>query len=48
MDIWVPIVIGTVAFAYIQSYNRIATLYLRSQKTLSWNDFFTTVIPLQE
>ena len=47
MQPWVPYVIGTVAFFYIQSYNRVAKLYFESDKTLSWEDFFTKVVPLK-
>jgi len=46
MKDWYPYVIGATAFFYIQSYNRIARLYFESEKTLSWNDLFTKVIPL--
>jgi len=41
-----PYVIGTTIFLYIHSYNRVARMYLESEKTLSWNDFFTKVIPV--
>ena len=46
MEPWYPFVIGTVAFFYIQSFNRIANLHLDSDRTLEWSDFFTKVIPL--
>lgn len=46
MESWYPFVIGGIAFLYIQSFNRVATMYLESEKTLSWNDFFTKVIPI--
>lgn len=46
MEYWYPYVIGTVAFLYIQSFNRVAKLYFESEKTLSWNDFFTKVVPV--
>lgn len=46
MEPWWPYVIGAVAFFYIQSYNRVARMYFESQKTLSWNDFFTKVVPV--
>lgn len=46
MKDWYPYVIGATAFFYIQSYNRIAKLYFESEKTLSWNDLFTKVIPV--
>ncbi len=46
MESWYAFVIGTVAFFYIQSFNRIAKLYLESERSIAWNDFFTKVIPL--
>lgn len=46
MESWWPYVIGAVAFFYIQSYNRVARMYFESGKTLSWNDFFTKVVPI--
>lgn len=46
MESWYAVVIGTVVFVYIHSFNRIARLYLESDKSLSFNDFFTTVIPI--
>ena len=46
MEPWYPYVIGATAFFYIQSFNRIANIYFESQKTLSWNDLFTKVIPI--
>ena len=46
MEYWWPYVIGTVAFFYIQSFNRIARMYFESKKTISWNEFFTKVIPV--
>jgi len=46
MDIWPPIIIGSVMFLYIQSFNRIARMYFQSGKTLEWRDFFTVVLPL--
>jgi hypothetical protein len=48
MEPWYPYVIGTVAFFYIQSFNRNAKMYLESGKTLSWSDFLAKVIPIQE
>ncbi len=39
MNIVYPIVIGTVIFTYIQSFNRFAKLYKSSGNTLDWNDF---------
>jgi hypothetical protein len=48
METWYPIVIGTIAFLYIQSYNRVAKMYIQSDKTLSWNDLFTKVIPISQ
>ena len=47
MEPWYPYVIGTVAFFYIQSFNRNAKMYLESDKTISWDKFFTHVIPLK-
>jgi hypothetical protein len=35
MDTWIPYVIGTVAFAYIHMYNRIAGQYHASGRTLT-------------
>jgi len=46
MESWYPYVIGIVAFLYIQSFNRIAKMYFQSEKTLSWNEMFTKVIPI--
>lgn len=46
MESWYPFIIGGIAFLYIQSFNRIANMYLESQNTLSWNDLFTKVIPI--
>ena len=46
MEPWYPFVIGTVAFFYIQSFNRIAKLHLDSDRSLEWSEFFTKVIPL--
>jgi hypothetical protein len=48
MEPWYPFVIGTIAFFYIHSFNRNARMYLESEKTLSWRDFFTKVIPISE
>ena len=44
MESWYPYVIGTIIFVYIQSFNRIARLYLESGRSLVWKDFFTQVI----
>ena len=46
MESWYSFVIGIVAFFYIKSFNRNAKLYLESDKTLSWNDLFTKVVPV--
>jgi hypothetical protein len=46
MESWYPFVIGAVAFFYIQSFNRIATMYLKNNRQLLWSDFFTKVIPI--
>lgn len=48
MESWYPFVIGSVIFFYIHSFNRIAKMHLESGRTLSWSDFFTKVIPVQE
>ena len=48
MEYWYPYVIGTVAFFYIQSFNRIAKMYFESEKTLSWNEFLTKVVPIRQ
>ena len=47
MESWYPFVIGTVVFFYVHSFNRIARMYIQSEKTLSWNDMFTKVIPVR-
>jgi hypothetical protein len=46
MKNWYPYIIGTIMFLYVQSYNRVARIYLESGKTLAWSDFFTKVVPL--
>ena len=46
MEYWYPYVIGTVAFFYIKSFNRVAKMYFDSEQTLSWNEVFTKVIPI--
>lgn len=46
MELWYSIVIGTVIFMYIQSYNRIAKMYLENDKNLTFQDFFSKIIPL--
>ena len=48
METWYPIVIGTIMFLYIQSFNRVAKLYFESNKTLEWKDFFTIVLPIND
>lgn len=40
MELWYSIVIGSVIFLYIQSYNYTAKLYLESDKTLTLQDVF--------
>jgi predicted ATP-grasp superfamily ATP-dependent carboligase len=45
MEWWYSIIIGVVAFVYIQSFNRNTKMYLESGKTLSWREFFAKVIP---
>lgn len=47
MEPWYPFVIGTVVFCYVKSFNRVARMYMESEKTLSWNDMFTKVIPVR-
>jgi hypothetical protein len=44
---WLPYVIGTTMFLYIHSYNRVARMYFESEKTLSWGDFLTKVVPVR-
>ena len=39
----IPIVIGTVIFTYVHSFNRFAKLYKSSGNTLDWNDFIYLV-----
>ena len=46
MESWYPFVIGGIAFLYIQSFNRVAKMHLQSNNTLTWNDFFTKVVPV--
>lgn len=46
MESWYPFIIGTIAFFYIHSFNRIAKMHLESNRSISWNDFFTKVIPI--
>ncbi len=48
MESWYAIVIGSVIFLYIHSFNRTAKLYLESDKTLLFKDFFTTIIPIAD
>lgn len=48
MESWYAIVIGTVMFLYIHSFNRVAKMYLDSNKSIAFSDFFTTVIPLAD
>ena len=40
MELWYSIVIGAVAFGYIQLYNRNARKYFESDKTQSMSDVF--------
>lgn len=44
MELWYSIVIGSVVFAYIHSFNRIAKMYLESNKTLTLLDVYSIVI----
>ena len=46
MEPWYSVVIGTVAFFYVHSFNRNAKLYFQSEKSLGWSDFFKVIIPL--
>ena len=46
MESWYAVVIGSVIFLYIHSFNRVAKMYLESDKTLSINDFFTAIVPI--
>lgn len=46
MESWYAVVIGSVIFLYIHSFNRVAKMYLESDKTLSINDFFTSIVPI--
>lgn len=46
MESWYAIVIGSVIFLYIHSFNRVAKMYLDSDKTLTISDFFTKIIPI--
>jgi hypothetical protein len=38
MEPWYPYVIGSVAFFYIQCFNKNAKMYLDSGKTMTWYD----------
>lgn len=48
MESWYAIVIGTVMFLYVHSFNRVTKMYIESGKTLSFRDFFTTIIPIAD
>jgi hypothetical protein len=39
MDLWYPVVIGSVMFFYINFFNKNAKMYLESGRTLSWDEF---------
>lgn len=46
MELWYSIIIGTVIFAYIHSFNRITKMHLEKQLTLG--DMFTKIIPIKQ
>lgn len=46
MEPWYSVVIGTVAFFYVHSFNRNAKLYFQNEKNLGWSDFFKVIIPV--
>lgn len=46
MELWYSIVIGTVIYLYIHSYNYTAKLYLESDKTLTLMDVYSIVTNL--
>jgi hypothetical protein len=46
MESWIPFVIGSIIFFYVQIFNRVMKLYLESEKTLDWNDFLTIIVPV--
>ena len=37
---WFPFVVGSVAFFYVKSYNRIARMYHESERTLELKNVF--------
>lgn len=39
------VVVPFVVFLYIQLFNVLATKYLESEKTMSWNDLFRHFVP---
>jgi hypothetical protein len=40
MESWIPLVVGTVAFFYIKSYNRLAKMYDSSDRQLTLQSVF--------
>lgn len=48
MELWYSIVIGTVIFAYIHSFNRIMKLHLETDGGLMLSDMFTKIIPINQ
>jgi hypothetical protein len=46
MELWYSIVIGTVIFAYIHSFNRVMKIHLEKEEGISFSDLFTKVIPI--
>lgn len=43
---WIlPIVVGTTAWVYIHSFNRIMHLYEKSERTLDLQSFYDSYIP---
>jgi hypothetical protein len=48
MELWYSIIIGTVIFAYIHSFNRIMKLHLAQDGGLTLGDMFTKIIPISQ
>jgi len=46
MELWYSLVIGTVIFAYIKSFNRITKMHLETKDGLTMQDMFTKIIPI--
>ena len=36
---WLPLIMGTTAFIYVHSFNRIMKLYKESEYTMTWVEF---------